>query len=34
MSLGKDQAINLGVDYDKIMKKSFVVIAIQQFQHL
>ena len=28
MSLGKDQAINLGVDYDKIMKKSFVVIAI------
>ena len=28
MSLGKDQAINLGVNYDKIMKKSFVVIAI------
>ena len=28
MSLGKDQAINLGVDYDKIMKKSFVIIAI------
>ena len=28
ISLGKDQAINLGVDYDKIMKKSFVIIAI------
>ncbi|WP_455544366.1 iron chelate uptake ABC transporter family permease subunit [Intestinibacter sp.] len=28
MSLGKDQAINLGVDYDKLMKKSFVIIAI------
>lgn len=28
MSLGKDQAINLGVDYDKITKKSFVIIAI------
>ena len=28
MSLGKDQAINLGVYYDKIMKKSFVIIAI------
>ena len=28
MSLGKDQAINLGVDYDRIMKKSFVIIAI------
>ena len=28
MSLGKDQAINLGVDYDKLMKKSLVVISI------
>ena len=28
MSLGKDQSINLGVDYDKLMKKSFIIIAI------
>ncbi|MDY2883589.1 MAG: iron chelate uptake ABC transporter family permease subunit [Romboutsia timonensis] len=28
MSLGKDQAINLGVDYDNLMKKSFIIIAI------
>ena len=28
MSLGKDQSINLGVDYDKIMRKSLVIISI------
>ena len=28
MSLGKDQSINLGVDYDKLMQKSFIIIAI------
>ena len=28
MSLGKDQAINLGVDYDKLMKKSLVIISV------
>lgn len=28
MALGKDQAINLGVDYDKIMKKMLIVVAI------
>ena len=28
MSLGKDQSINLGLDYDKLMQKSFIVIAI------
>lgn len=28
MSLGKEHAINLGVDYDKLMKKSFIIIAI------
>ena len=28
MSLGKDQAINLGVDYDKIMRKSLVIISV------
>lgn len=28
MSLGKEQAINLGVDYDKVMKKNMVVVAI------
>lgn len=28
MSLGKDHAINLGVDYDKLMKKSLTIISI------
>lgn len=28
MSLGKDQSINLGLDYDKLMEKSFIIIAI------
>ncbi|WP_419725427.1 iron chelate uptake ABC transporter family permease subunit [Terrisporobacter petrolearius] len=28
MSLGKDQAINLGVDYDKIMRKSLIIISV------
>lgn len=28
MALGKEQAINLGVDYDKIMKKMLIVVAI------
>ena len=28
MSLGKDQSINLGVDYDKLMKKSLIVISL------
>ena len=28
MSLGREQAINLGVDYDKIMKKMLVVIVL------
>ncbi len=28
MSLGKDQSINLGVDYEKIMRKSLVIISI------
>lgn len=28
MSLGKDQAINLGVDYDKLMKKSLIIISV------
>ena len=28
MSLGKDQSINLGVDYDKIMRKSLIIISI------
>ncbi|MGG7177866.1 iron chelate uptake ABC transporter family permease subunit [Clostridium paraputrificum] len=28
MSLGKEQAINLGVNYDKVMKKLLVVVAI------
>lgn len=28
MSLGKEQAINLGVDYDKVMKKMLVVVAV------
>lgn len=28
MSLGKEQAINLGVDYDKIVKRLLVVVAI------
>ena len=28
MSLGKDQSINLGLDYDKLMQKSFIIIAI------
>ena len=28
MSLGKDQSINLGVDYDKIMRKSLVIRSI------
>lgn len=28
MALGKEQAINLGVDYEKVMKKFLVVVAI------
>lgn len=28
MALGKEQAINLGVEYDKIMKKMLIVVAI------
>lgn len=28
MALGKEQAINLGVDYDKVMKKMLIVVAI------
>lgn len=28
MALGKEQAINLGVDYDKVMKKMMVVVAV------
>jgi iron complex transport system permease protein len=28
ISLGKDHAINLGIDYDKIVKKMIVVVAI------
>lgn len=28
MSLGKEQAVNLGVDYDKVMKKMMVVVAL------
>ena len=28
LSLGKDQAINLGVDYDRIVKRLLVVVAI------
>ena len=28
MSLGRDEAINLGVDYDKVTKKMLVVIVI------
>lgn len=28
MSLGKEQAINLGIDYDKMMKKLMIVVAI------
>lgn len=28
MALGKEQAINLGVDYDKVMKKMMVMVAI------
>ncbi|MBB6623149.1 iron chelate uptake ABC transporter family permease subunit [Clostridium gasigenes] len=28
IGLGKDQAINLGVDYDKIVKKMIVIVAI------
>ena len=28
MSLGKDQSINLGLDYDKLMQKSFIIIGI------
>ena len=28
MSLGKDQAINLGVDYDKLMRKSLIIISV------
>ena len=28
MSLGRDHAINLGVDYDRLVKKFFIVIAI------
>ncbi|MFR3911221.1 MAG: iron chelate uptake ABC transporter family permease subunit [Clostridium paraputrificum] len=28
MSLGRDEAINLGVDYDKVTKKTLVVIVI------
>ena len=28
MNLGKDQSINLGLDYDKLMQKSFIIIGI------
>ena len=28
LSLGKEQAINLGVDYDRIVKRLLVVVAI------
>ena len=28
MSLGRDQAINLGVDYDKIVKKMLVIVVL------
>ncbi|KIL50988.1 iron chelate uptake ABC transporter family permease subunit [Jeotgalibacillus campisalis] len=28
LSLGKDQAINLGVDYDRVMKRLFLIIAV------
>ncbi len=28
ISLGKEQAINLGVDYDKLLKKFFIVVAL------
>ena len=28
MSLGREQAINLGVDYDRVMKKMLIVIVL------
>lgn len=28
ISLGKEQAVNLGVDYDKLLKKFFIVVAL------
>jgi len=28
MSLGKDQAINLGIDYDRVVKNMLIVVAI------
>lgn len=28
MALGKEQAINLGVDYDRIMKKMLIIVAL------
>ena len=28
MSLGRDEAINLGVDYDKIVKKMLIVVVL------
>lgn len=28
MSLGKDQAINLGIDYDKVVRNMLIVVAI------
>ncbi|PPA70902.1 iron chelate uptake ABC transporter family permease subunit [Jeotgalibacillus proteolyticus] len=28
LSLGKDQAINLGVDYDRVVKRLFLIIAV------
>lgn len=28
ISLGKDHAINLGVDYDNVVKKMIVVVAV------
>ena len=28
MALGKEQAINLGVNYDKVMKKLLIVVAV------
>lgn len=28
LSLGKDTAINLGVDYDRVVQRLFIIIAI------
>lgn len=28
MSLGKDQSINLGLDYDKLMRKSLIIVSV------